>query len=205
MAAKDRSGWTPYGLEAIRIRHIRRRRLLALLAALALAGFWSWMFEETTTTQQEIFANGKRAGSGIQIDVQEPEEEDGPVTVALSPGRVTRADTSQQGGQQTIDRPAAPVLSRAPAYNWTSYLILYGPFALIGLALWLLAAKRRPEDEVNFGIYKGAMPLEMITSSARHHVLTRREARESVFGRRRRDHLPAELRVIERVEQEGDA
>ena len=202
--AKERSGWTPYGLEAIRIRHLRRRRILAILAALVLAGFWSWMFDETTTTEQEIFANGKKAGNGIQLDVTQPERKDGPVTVSLSPGRVTRADTADDASPQSISRPDAPVLARAPAYNWTAYLVLYGPFALLALALYLLG-KRRPQDEVNFGIYKGAMPLEMITASASRHVLTRKEARESLFGKSRRDHLPAEMRVVERVEQEDDA
>lgn len=203
MATKD--GWTPYGLEAIRIRHIRRRRLLSLLMILALVGLWFVMFENTTTTTTEIFANGKRAGNGIQIDEPEQPKEKGPVTVSLSPGRVTRADTSEQVGGSSITRPNAPVIERAAPYNWTAYLLLYGPFVLLGLAAWFLGKRQGPHDEVNFGIYKGAMPLELITASARAHVITRREARGSIFGKTPRDHLPAELITIERVPQEGDA
>lgn len=204
MATKQ-DAWTPYGLEAIRIRHLRRRRIASFLIVLALAGMWSWMFESTTVTEQEIFANGRRVGSGISIP--EPEQEpvdDGPVTVAISPGRVTRADTSQAVGGSEITRADAQVLTRAPPYNWSAYILMYGPFALLAAAMWFLGKRQKAQDEVNFGIYKGAMPLELMTASARSLVLTRKEARTSIFGKRRRDHVPAGAVLIERVVQEDD-
>lgn len=201
--AKKQNAWTPYGLEAIRIAHLRRRRLVAIIIALALAGLWAAMFDSTTTNQLELSANG--GGSQIDIDVSDSlnEKEDKPLTVGISPGRITRADTGASGdtAAQTA-RFAAPTFTRAPAIGWSSYAILYGPYVLIGLALYMLA-RRPPKHEVNFGIYKGALPYEMVTATASRFVFTTREARLSLFGKRRVDHLPPEV-LIERMPVEED-
>lgn len=201
--ADKKSAWTPYGLEAIRVAHLRRRRLLALLLVAGLVLVWLTLFDTTTTKELQLQVNG-REGSSISIDTSDADEKkkDGPVTVGLSPGRVTRADTAGpavQGPQ--VSRANVPTFDRASPYNWGYYLLSYGPWVLIGLAAWFLA-KRKPKDEVNYGIYKGAMPLEMITAAAAEKVLTTRMAEGSVFGKGRSCYLPAEVMAAGSQEEE---
>jgi hypothetical protein len=203
MSAKDT--WTPYGLEAIRVRHLRRRRFLLLFIALGLAGLWALMFETTTDTTQEIFVNGQRANT-IDITVpDQPPQRDGPVTVAVAPGRVTRAESGSgaQGEQQT-PRASAPIFERAPAIPYAGYLIVYGPFGLLAAALLLLGKRRGKHDQVNYGIYKGALPFELVSASMADQVFTSRMAKRSLFGKRRADHLTPELLRVERVPQEAE-
>lgn len=199
MSAKD--VWTPYGLEAIRVGYLRRRRVLSLLIALGLAGLWMFSFETLTSTENEIYVNGRRAGS---IDIEVPEErEDGPVSVEILPGRVTRAESG--GAPATGDeprRPAAPVFTRANPLPLDLYVYMYGPYVLLAAALYFLAKKRGKHDQVNFGIYKGAMPLEMISSSMSDRIFTSKEAKTGLFGKRRADHLTEEILRVERVPQE---
>lgn len=199
MSAK--SEWTPYGLEAIRIVHLRRRRALALLLMLGLGALAVLMAQTTTTSELDISVNGRR-GNGISFDLPEDQPKDGPVTVSLTPGKVTRAEAGNAPPQSSVQRNAAPSFQREPAYNIGGLLLLVGPWLLIGLAGWLLATRRGKHDEVNYGVYKGTMPLEMITASASRQVFTRREARSSVFGRRRMDHVPAEVIASERVAED---
>lgn len=202
--ANTQDGWTPYGLEAIRIGHLRRRRALALLIALGLAMLWFFSFESTTSTRQDIFVNGQKQSS-IEIDFGDTTpKKDGPVTVALSPGRVTRATAGEAGDEAPVSAQAAPAFDRGSPIPFSNYLILYGPYVLIGGALWLLAKRGGKHHEVNYGIYKGAMPLEMITASASRHVRTTRHAKQSLFGKREQDHLPREVLRVERVAQEAD-
>lgn len=196
--------WTPYGLEAIRIRHLRRRRILATLLLVAAMLVILLTIDSGTRTLPEIFANGNKVSSGnnqIQIDLpDEQKPKNGPVTVAISPGRVTLADTQQSGPESTVQRTSLPTLDRGNALNWNYYLLLYGPWALLGLALLFLAKRKSTAHEVNYGVYKGSMPLEMISAAARDRVFTTREAKTSLFGRRAEDHVP----VATRVPQEGD-
>lgn len=202
MSAKDT--WTPYGLEAIRVRYLRRRRFLIIFIALALAGLWSLTFETTTTTTQEIFVNGRRANT-IDIDVPDDPERDGPVTVAISPGRVTRAESgSGTPEQQQVQRANVPIFERPPAIPYAGYLIVYGPFALLVAAFFLLGKRRGKHDQVNYGIYKGAMPLELVSASMADQVFTHRQASRSLFGKRRADHLTEEVLRAQRVPQEGE-
>lgn len=201
MSAKKEE-WSPYALEGIRVSYLRRRRILALCIAFGLAGLWAFMFETQTVTYQDIFVNGQRQGT-IQIDVPEQDRNDGPVTVEVAPGRVTRAE-SGGGPAQTQDTPraSAPIYERDAPIPYRTYVILYGPYVLLLGALYFLAKKRGKHDEVNYGIYKGAMPLEMLSHSMANQVFTTRKARSSLFGKRRSDYLPEEVLQVERVPQE---
>lgn len=190
MARKDE--WTPYGLEAIRIAHLRRRRILGLLALLGLFALLLTLTQSTTTTELDITVNGRR-GNGISLDVPDEEPRDGPVTVSLTPGRVTRAEAGSAAPQDSITRNSAPSFERAAPYDFGNLLALVAPWALLALGAWFLGKRRGRHDEVNYGVYKGAMPLEMITASASRQVLTKRHARSSLFGRKRVDHLPSEV------------
>lgn len=200
MSAKEK--WTPYGLEAIRVSYLRRRRILALIIVVGLAGLWSFMLDTTTTTETQIFANGRRQGT-IGIDLPDDEREDGPVTVPISAGRVTRAESgSAPEAQDGPARTGAPTFDREAPINYQRYVILYGPYVLLAAALYFLAKKRGKHDEVNFGIYKGALPLEMLSASLADQVFTTKMAHTGLFGKRRADHLPDEVLRIERVAQE---
>lgn len=201
----DKQSWTPYGLEAIRVRHLRRRRIVGALLLALLALVVLLVTGSGTTSKTQILENGRDVSADSnQISIDLPDQtppKDGPVTVSLSPGRVTLADTSQQGPASTITRADVPAFAGAPALNWNYYLLLYGPWVLLGLAAWALAKRRGKHDEVNYGVYKGSMPLETISAHARDRIFTSREAPASVFGRRREDHLPRE---VLRVPQEDD-
>lgn len=190
--ADRRSEWTPYGLEAIRIAHLRRRRILGILALLGAAILLSSLTETRTETDLDISVNGRRSNS-ISFDIPEEEPRDGPVTVSLTPGRVTRAEAGSAAQEPIVQRGNAPSFDREPAHNYLGLLLFLAPWALIGLAAWLLGKRRGRYDEVNYGVYKGSMPLEMITASASRNVFTRRHARSSLFGRDRVDHLPPEV------------
>jgi hypothetical protein len=204
MSAKDT--WTPYGLEAIRVSYLRRRRLYAIMIGLGLCGIWAFMFETTTETQTDIFVNGRRQGSGIEIDIPEQNREDGPVTVAVEPGRVTRAASGEAPeGSTPTRRVSAPTFERGSPIPYQIYVILYGPYLLLAAALYFLAKKRGKHDQVNFGIYKGAMPLESISASLANQIFTSKKAKTGLFGKRRADHLPEEILQVERVPQDGEA
>jgi len=191
MSAKNE--WTPYGLEAIRIAHLRRRRLAALLLLAGLGSLLMWGAQTTVTTQMDISVNGRNGGNGISFDVpDEKPEDDGPITVSVSPGKITRAETGAPAPQSTVSRTAAPTFTRAPAYNIMGVLLALAPWLLVGGAAYLLGKRRGKHDEVNYGVYKGALPLEMITAGASRQVFTRKHARASLFGKRRADHVPAE-------------
>lgn len=203
MSAK--TSWTPYGLEAIRIAHLRRRRIFSVLLALGLCALWLFMFSSTTESRLSISVNGQEQATGIQLDIPDQVPKNGPVTVAIDPGRVTSAETTGPGQATSVQRSEVPTFERAAPLNWNYYVLLYGPYALLALALYLLAKKRGKHDEVNYGIYKGAMPLEMMTASAEKQVFTTRFTERSIFGKRRADYLPREVALLERVPQEDDS
>lgn len=202
MSAK--STWTPYGLEAIRVGYLRRRRILAAIFALGLCGLWLLMFTTTTTVQQDIFVDGNRVG-GSAISITEPEKaKDGPITVALDPGRVTRAESGGPTAPGTqVAKTSAPTFTREAPIPYKGYIYMYGPIVLLVLAALLLAKKKGKHDQVNYGIYKGAMPLELVSASMSSHIFTNRMAKSGLFGKRRVDHLPDEIVMADRAMEEA--
>lgn len=204
---KDKDAWTPYGLEHIRHRHVVRRRILGILILLLLLGLLYAFFGSTTTRQTDIFANGNRVNGGNGISIQQ--QDDGPkkdhVTVGIEPGKVTRAEAGNDAGAASIQRSSVPTFSRAAPLNWGAYLMLYGPYVLLGLAMWYLAKRRGKHDELNYGVYKGALPLELITASHHGEVFTKEHVKGSIFGKKRLDHLPRDIATVEMasVEEEG--
>ena len=185
------TAWTPYGLEAIRIARLRRQRVIGALLLAGVVLSLLTIGQTTTTKSTDIFVNGAKQNS-IAIDQPTPPK-NGPVTVGLSPGRVTQADTGNAPAANPAPSSTVPSLSRAAPYNWAFFAYVFGPWILVALALWMLGKRRGKNDQVNYGIYKGAMPLEMITKTAEKEVFTRRHAKNSVFGKRREDHLTPEV------------
>lgn len=199
--------WTPYGLEAIRHAHLRRKRILGALLLLLLLGLIYSVFQVTTTKSTDIFANGNKVNTnGIQIEQKDPgAPKKDHVTVGLEPGKITQVNSSSSIGASTLTRNSLPSFERAAPFNWNDYLLLYGPYVLVGLAMLYFAKRRGKHDELNFGVYKGALPLEMITSSHQGEVFTKSWVKGSIFGKRRLDHLPREVASVElmSVEEEG--
>ncbi|HVL47500.1 MAG TPA: hypothetical protein VM889_02990 [Candidatus Thermoplasmatota archaeon] len=197
---KKRENWTPYGLEAIRQQTIRRRRNLALAMFLVYIVGYTVFILLTTTANLSV---GDGSGGSVELDLsgRNVEERQKPVTVRVGPGRITLADF---GGEAATTPPTAPPPPGVEAINWRGELMAYGPPIAL---LWLLLAAIRSKDkngEVNYGVYKGAMPYEMITAEAKGHVFTTRLAKGSLFGRTRSDHLPAQLlREPEESSDEG--
>lgn len=187
--------WTPYGLERYRVAKQRTRRfaVLGLVAAL-LVGYLA-LADQTTTRETEIFANGQKQGQiGINLDTDLPgaSKSRPDATIQVSPGQTARIDTGTQQEAQAAPAVTPPKYEVDPI-DWLALLLAIGPFALLATILWLGFRRRAvPEDEVNYGVYKGAMPLEMITASHAHLVLTPKRAKASLFGKSREDYVPDE-------------
>lgn len=201
-----KDAWTPYGLEAIRHAHLRRKRILGALLLLLLLGLIYSAFQVTTTRSTDIFANGNKVNgaNGIQIQQQDQPDKKDHVTVGIEPGKVTQVNSSSSIGGSTLTRNSLPSFERASPFDWNTYLLLYGPYVLLGLAMWYFAKRRGKHDEVNFGVYKGALPLELITASHQGEVFTKSWVKESIFGKRRSDHLPREVASVETMSVEED-
>ena len=198
MAKQDE--WTPYGLEAIRQARIWRRRFLAALAVLGILLLGSLLVETTTTERLSLSANGNEVTDSVSIPEPEKPKGQDKVTVSLTPGRVSRVESGNTPEEpQVVERTSTPRAARASPYPWKLWLLDAAPYLLAGLA-GLLLFKGRPQDEVNYGIYKGSMPLEMLTAHQGRAVFTTRHARTSVFGKRRADYLPPE---VQEADEEG--
>lgn len=193
--------WTPYGLEAIRHAHLRRRRILGALLILGVLLGASALFRTDETRSLSIVANGQETQSGIEIrdPNADQEEKKDYVTVSLEPGKVARLETGSGTQEATVERSGNANIERAKPVPWRFYLVKALPFLLTLLAGYLLAGRRGRHDEVNYGIHKGSMPLEMITAHHDKAVFTRRFVKSSVFGKRRHDYVD---RNVERVTQE---
>lgn len=185
----ERDGWTPYPHEGLRVHRLWRKRILIGLILAGLFLVWALSLGVTSDTEEEVQVYG---GDGNQVSVQKPEEEDrGPVaTVTLSPGEtarmnepldVTREDTQRQG-------TGAGVPERPDGIPFLGLLLLLGPFIAAVLAYRHLA-NQGDVTQANYGIYKGPMPYEMITSHHTDLVHTGEHVEANPFGKSRRDYL----------------
>lgn len=198
--ARTNDEWTPYGLEAIRQARIWRRRFLGALAALGILLAGMLLVETTTTESISLSANGNDVTDSVSIPEPEAPKGQDKVTVSLTPGRVSRVESGNAPeAPQVVERTSTPQATRASPYPWKLWLLDAVPYLLAGVVA-LLLFRGRPQDEVNYGIYKGAMPLEMLTSHQDRAVLTTRHARTSVFGKRRADYVPPE---VHEADEEG--
>lgn len=183
--------WTPYGLERYRAQGLRKRRVFAIGAVLVLALAWALFTERTIESSTDVLAGG--GGNTVGIVSPQQREQTGPdAVVSVRPGGITQATAGEPQAQEgTGSTPVGPPQFAATPVNWPLLLLRYLPFALLGFVLWAgFRARPGKSDEVNFGIYKGAMPLEMITASHAHVVVTSKEARASLFGRSREHYVP---------------
>jgi len=190
--------WTPYGLEKIRRGVLWRRRLLAILAALLIlaAILVILLLRPQKVVETEISLAGGDNSNSIEVEIKDPLRTK-PLRVTVSPGGVTLAGNGIGGTPDSLSRAGLdyPYITDARPIDFLAYLLSWGPLLLVAYLVWAAGrGETNPASHVNFGIYKGAMPLEMITESYSHLVKTQRLVVEPIFGKDRSDYLPAEAR-----------
>ena len=185
----ERVEWTPYPHEDVRIRLLWRKRIL--LAAILGVVFLIWVLSLSiqTETEEQLTVFG---GDGSSVTVSRPEDTSVEPTarVTLRPGETARLDEDltltdgeTQPGDQGVQLPDRPA-----GIPFLGLLLLLGPF-ILAVLLWRYLANRGTSTEVNYGIYKGAMPFETIVASHKHLVLTGRRVDINPFGREQSDYL----------------
>ncbi|MDX1610722.1 MAG: hypothetical protein R3185_00020 [Candidatus Thermoplasmatota archaeon] len=185
----DAASWTPYALEDVRVQLLWKKRiLLAVILGLVFL-IWALSLSVSTETEEQLTVYG---GDGSSVTVRRPEETqvEPAAQVLLRPGETARlnedltlSDGETQPGERGAQLPPEP-----EGIPFLGLLLFLGPF-LLAIAIWRYLGNQGTSTEVNYGIYKGAMPLEMITSSHSHMVLTGRKVEHNPFGKERSDYM----------------
>lgn len=182
--------WTPYPHEELRVNLLWKKRIIlaVILGLLFLLWALSLNVNTDTETQLEVFG-----GDGSTVTVDRPDDQDQvspAASVTLRPGETARLNedlTLTDGDTQPGDQ-GAQIPEQPPGIPFLGLLLLIGPFILAFL-LWRYLGTRGTSTEVNYGIYKGAMPLEAITATHRKLVETGKRVDENPFGKVRSDYL----------------
>ncbi|MHB8586826.1 MAG: hypothetical protein ACYDDF_13445 [Thermoplasmatota archaeon] len=176
------SDWNPYGLEKYRTQGSGKRSWVLL--ALLVAGVALWMF--LTLGQTNTSYNvGIGTGNANSLSLTPPKTGPTPMTVVVSPGQVAVASTpTSSGGGSTVPNYVSP----DSAYPILGWIVEYGPLAIAPWLVWKFIT-RPSKTEVNYGIFKGAMPPEAILSSPPRIVRSKRAVEEPLFGRKRADYV----------------
>lgn len=186
----ERPEWTPYPHEEVRVRLLWRKRILLGLLIGALFLFWALSLGITGDTEESLQIYGDDGGS-VQIQQPDQQQRDRPAaTVSLRPGETAQLKEDLRLGDQPAERQGrgAPVPDRPEGIPFTGLLLLLAPF-LAALAAWRYLSTQGASTEVNYGVYKGALPLELVTASHAKHVQTGSEVLENPFGKARSDYL----------------
>lgn len=136
------------------------------------------------------------------VTVQVPEQpRTKPLTLSVSPGRTTVLDRPIQP-EAKPKSPAKPDAGggQVSGLNWANLLAALAPPVLVAFLAVRFAKKRMvgPLEQVNLGVYKGALPLEMHSARHRKYLFTRRQAHASLFGKGRAEHIPSAPVVLAR-------
>lgn len=175
------SDWSPYALERYRVTKTRgpSRWLLALLALLVLGWLTLNFFAGDSSVQVGT-------GDSGSVAVTAPNDPGPPkATVKIQPGKVTELDAPVEAGSQGSQ---AQQISTERPYPIIGGLLLIAPLLLIPWFARRLIA-RPSKVELNFGVYKGAMPLEMISASQREILFSRGVVENPLFGKTRGDYV----------------
>lgn len=187
--------WTPYGLEALRARYLKRRRRIVLgLALLAAAAYVAFLVANIeTSTEVSSVGRGGGGGSGsssARIDLTKERPVSRPVTIALSPGRVTFVPNDLQGSP--AEQTTVPAKKEAEIdfvqFHPSNLLRPAVPLLVIGWAVrrFLWGTPGGSLYEANFGIYKGALPIETVTHRFAKRLRSGSEVSPELFGHRRK-------------------
>lgn len=184
----DDPKWSPYGHEAARRQVLMQRHAYLAVAAIGIALVYTIFLGLTFSVETDV-------QSGGTVDIQREEQK--PMTVTVSPGRApafASSDVMELEGQD------APGVEREQEGLILSTIRPFLPVVLplVG-AMWLLsrvgASARGDLAELNFGVYKGAMPYEMHTVSRYKQVFTHRLVQDHIFAKTREDFLPEPVRT----------
>jgi hypothetical protein len=189
--------WSPYGLEAHRVALLQRRKRM-LLAGIVL-GFLllAAVLASTIRTNDDVRSIN---GSG-QVEIQVPEQQRAkPTTLSVSPGRTAVLNSPIQEERGPQRQGGGIVEPPREGINWLGLLTPLAPPIGLAIYAWRVGKQRiaGPLEQVNLGVYKGAMPLELLTAQSKEHVFTSEQARASLFGKVRQDHLPSQPQVVAR-------
>jgi hypothetical protein len=189
-SARAAEPWSPYGLEAYRVALLRRRsRLITACLVLGLLALGAVLLLSIKDSSQ-IQIHG---GNGDSITVQVPEQPRAkPLTLSVSPGRTTVLERPIQPEQKPKNAPPPSQGPTVKGLDWSALLTSLAPPVLLAIGAAKYAKKRiaGPLEQVNLGVYKGAMPLELITAQHKKHVFTGKRAYQSLFGKGREEHVP---------------
>lgn len=189
MPASDE--WTPYPHEEVRVRLLWRKRILLALLVGTLFLAWALSLGVQTETTEELDIYG---GDGSNIQVNRPDDPDRnrpAASVTLRPGETARLEEDvnlDEQPQRQGEPSGAPVPERPSGIPFGGLLLLLLPF-LAAVAAWRYLDAEGTSTESNYGIYKGPMPLEMVTATHADHVVTSELVDRNPFGKARTDYL----------------
>ncbi len=189
MPETESSAWTPYPHEETRVQLLWRKRIILAVILGLLFLLWALSLNVTTETEEQLTVYG---GDGSSVTVERPEDQDvqPAASVTLRPGETARLDEDltlddgdPQPGQQGGQLPEQP-----EGIPFMGLLLLIGPF-ILALLIWRYLANQGASTEVNYGVYKGALPLELVTATHSDLVLTGKRVEQNPFGKGRTDYL----------------
>ncbi|HEV8360310.1 MAG TPA: hypothetical protein VGR28_07650 [Candidatus Thermoplasmatota archaeon] len=173
---------SPYGLEAHRVALLRRRRR-ALLALILLGLFGAIVFIATTIQEGSDIST---FGGGNHVEVSLPDKpRTKPTTLSVSPGRTTVLEKPIQPEARAEQR-GSPDELQGGGLNWLGLLQILGPPIAGALYAWRVGKKRAlgSLQQVNLGVYKGALPLELHSATHKKFIFTPKMAHGPLFGAR---------------------
>lgn len=184
------SQWTPYPHEEVRVSLLWRKRILLAVLIGTVFLFWALSLGIDTDTTEEVDVLN---GNGDQVQVQRPDQqqqERPTATVTLRPGETARLNEDLNVGErpEPSGRQGATVPERPGGIPFGGLLLLIGPFILAVMA-WRHLSEQGASTEANYGIYKGALPLELVTATHAGEVQTGQEVEQNPFGKVRSDYL----------------
>lgn len=165
----------------------RKRLILGLIIGLLFA-FWATSLGVTTDTEQDVNIIGEE-GDDISVERSEDDQEEPVASVTLRPGETARMDEDLTLGEQPdTPRMGSPPPERPAGIPFAGLLLLLGPF-LAAVYAWRYLSAQTTSSQANYGIYKGALPLEAVTASHATLVRTGRTVETNPFGKARGDYL----------------
>lgn len=181
--------WTPYPHEDVRVQLLWRKRIILAVILGLLFLLWALSLNVTTDTEEQLTVYG---GDGSSVTVEQPDDSSTQpaASLTLRPGETARLDEDltleddeTQPGQRGGGIPDQP-----DGIPFLGLLLLIGPF-ILALLLWRYLANQGASTEVNYGVYKGALPLELVTATHSNLVLTGKRVEHNPFGKGRTDYL----------------
>lgn len=192
-AEEKSDAWSPYLHEPYRIRRLRRKQIiLAAIAMLLIIAWLLYLFSQMgTNTNIQIFGStgGSAKASSIPGAVGENSsfsQTPQIVTITVNPGYTVAANFTDP--RISTERLQAPPIQQERDKGKIYWINIAIP--LLPIAVVLFSAVKIigfVKSEVNFGIYKGAMPLELHTTKKKL-VFNNELQKTNVFGKDRSEY-----------------